>query len=362
MILPGFALPVFALLLAPAPPPRAAAPQRSFVQIAKEAEQARAAERMQDAILLYGEGVRLRPSWSDGWWSLGTLLYDQDRFPEAQAALARFVSIAPKPGPAFALLALCEYETRSYENSAAHFRDWAASGSQGTTELIAVANFHQALLLTRSGRFEQALRLLGGEAGGGDSSPALVEALGLASLRIRSLPEDYAPAQRERVWLAGKAALQAAAGRLPQALRDAKRLLPHYGQQPNVHYFLGSLLLEGKDSDAAAREFEQELRISPRHAPAMLQLAVRELDRREPAKALPLAERAVALEPDCAAAHSVFGQALFAVKRFGESVRELEAARRLAPGDADIRMALSKAYAALGRARDAEREREGNTK
>lgn len=44
------------------------------------------------------EGVRLRPSWVDGWWWLSSLLYEQDRFSEAQAPLKRFIAIAPAVG------------------------------------------------------------------------------------------------------------------------------------------------------------------------------------------------------------------------------------------------------------------------
>src|SRR5437762_1787479 len=54
-----------------------------FDTIAKQAETARAQDRVQDSIRLYREGTRLRPSWTDGWWYLGSLLFDQDRFSEA---------------------------------------------------------------------------------------------------------------------------------------------------------------------------------------------------------------------------------------------------------------------------------------
>src|SRR4051794_15509594 len=82
----------------------------SFEQIAKQADAARSAEHLNDAMLLYREGLRLRPSWADGWWSLGSVLYDQDRFPEAEDAFRHPVVLNPKRGPADAFLGLCEYE------------------------------------------------------------------------------------------------------------------------------------------------------------------------------------------------------------------------------------------------------------
>ncbi|MGE5647681.1 MAG: tetratricopeptide repeat protein [Acidobacteriota bacterium] len=137
-------------------------------------------------------------------WSLGTSLFGQDRFPEAAAALTRLVSTAQKPGPAYALLALCEYETRDYEKSAAHFRQWVQAGAPGPKELITAANFRRALLFTREGRYDEALALLRAAASGGDGGPELTEALGLALLHIPSLPEEYPPSLRESVWRAGK--------------------------------------------------------------------------------------------------------------------------------------------------------------
>src|SRR6267143_545915 len=67
----------------------------TFEEIAKRADAARSADHLNEAIALYSEGVRLRPSWADGWWSLGSLLYEQDKFAEAQVAFARFVKLQP---------------------------------------------------------------------------------------------------------------------------------------------------------------------------------------------------------------------------------------------------------------------------
>ena len=332
--------------------------QQSFAQTGREAEQARAAGRVQDAVRLYAEGVRAKPSWVEGWWSLGTLLYDQDRFPEAEAALTRFIALKPEGGPALALLGLCEYETRNYERSMAHLQAWAGHGSPGTKELSAVANIRGALLLTRERRFEQALDLLRREARAGNNSSVLVEGLGLASLRMPNLPEDYAPGRRELVWLAGRSALQAALGNFERAERESKRLLLHY--RTGAGRALLSRLHPARNEQrrSARAQFEEELRISPGHAPAMLQLAIRELGQQKPAKAASLAKRAAAIEPASALAHRVLGQALLELKRFPESVRSLESARKLAPEDPRVLIALAKAYAALGRDRDANREQE----
>src|SRR5208337_2031783 len=109
----------------------------------------------------------------------------------------RFVATAPKPGPGYAFLALCEYETHDYVSSLNHFRAWAKAGSPGNDALIDVAGFHWALLLTRGGQFTESLYLLSAKARKLGDTPALAEAMGLASLRVANLPEDYPSQKRE---------------------------------------------------------------------------------------------------------------------------------------------------------------------
>src|ERR1019366_1135299 len=185
------------------------APAR-FEAVARQAEAASVQDRVSDAIRLYRAGADLRPSWADGWWYLGSLLYDQDRFAEATAAFQHLLASTSHRGPAYAFLGLCEYETGKDDDALAQFRAWAAAGWAGTPELRDVAVFHFALLLTREGRFIESLYLLATVAPRLGDVPELSEAMGLASLRMRYLPENYPPELRERVWLARKSALYAA--------------------------------------------------------------------------------------------------------------------------------------------------------
>jgi tetratricopeptide (TPR) repeat protein len=334
------------------------AAQESFDEIAREAEAARTGDRLQDAIRLYRQGVELRPSWQDGWWWLGSLHYEQDRFPEAQAALARFVAMAPKPGPAYAFLALSEYETHNYALSLEHFRKWTLHGSPGTDALLDVAGFHWALLLTREGHFVHALYLLAAKVQKRGYSPALAEAMGLASLRMASLPEEYPPEQRELVWLAGEAAFYASLQphEFDRADDYARRLLVHYSEEPNVHSFLGTLFDFRKMHAAARQEYQEELRISPRHAPAMVELAHSYLGEHQFDEAASWAKRAIEITPEDPVAHYALGRALLGTGHVEESARELEIAARRAPDSAPIRFQLATAYRKLGRKKEAERQ------
>ena len=349
---------VVAFVLTAALPGLCPAAQKGFEEIARDADAARTADRLQDAIRLYRQGVDLRPSWQDGWWWLGSLYYEQDRFPDSQAALTRFVAMAPKPGPAYAFLALSEYETHDYARSLAHFQMWGLKGSPGTEQLIDVASFHWALLLTREGRFVQTLYLLTAKSQKRGASAALTEAMGLASLRMRYLPEDYPPQWREMVWLAGKAAFYASL--IPHQFVRAQdyedKLLLHYDQAPNVHYFRGTMFGFQKKREAAEKEYRQELLISPQHAAAMVELARFALEEGRLDEAVSLAKRATGLEPKDPVAHHALGQVLFARGQFQESAVELEAARQLAPDSASIRWGLKTVYGKLGRTKDAEHE------
>lgn len=338
-------------------------PKISLEQIVQQAEAARVADHTNDAIKLYSRGVGLRPSWSEGWWELGSLYYDQDRFAEAGASFRRFIATARKPDPAYAFLGLCEYETKDYDRSLQHFRMWAGKGWGGTSELIDVSLFHFALLLTRQGKFIESLYLLSTEAQRRGRSPALAEAMGLASLRIKNLPEEYPAEQREMVWLAGNSAVFAALQPNDFARADeyAHRLLIHYERTPNVHYYLGTLLgFEGK-KDEAGKEFRRELEVSPQNPAALLELAGMDLEEDRLTEAAEFAKRAVELEPGNADAHHARGRVFLATDQPQESAKELELAKQLAPDGATIRSHLAMAYDRLGRKDEAKAEMDAFT-
>jgi tetratricopeptide (TPR) repeat protein len=333
-------------------------PQESFDRIAQQADAARAADRVHDAIGLYARGVRLHPQWTEGWWSLGTLLYDQDRFPEAKAAFQRFAATAPKPGAAYSFLGLCEYETHDYDHALGHFRAWARAGWPGSPQSIDVSVFHFALLLTKDGEFVQALYLLATEAQKIGENPALAEAMGLASLRIPSVPEGYPPEKREMVWLAGESAIYAAQSPpgFDRSNEYADRLILRYPEEPEVHYFRGTVFAAQKKTADAEREYRHELRISPQHLPAMLALAGIDLDKNDVTEAETLARKAVELAPKDSESHEVFGRVLMGKAQNTASARELEIAKELAPDSALVRSYLAMIYSRLGRTEAAKAE------
>ena len=99
---------------------RSSASPESFEKLAESARAAMDADRVPEAIRLYGRATALRPDWPEGWWHLGTLLFDGSRFREARDAFAHFVSTEKKqPGPGFGMLGLSEIQLKDYAKALA---------------------------------------------------------------------------------------------------------------------------------------------------------------------------------------------------------------------------------------------------
>src|SRR5271165_3780247 len=98
------------LLLAAAPGigAQSKAAGADFAVVAENAGQAREANRIGEAMALYRQALALRPEWAEGWWYLGTLLYDRDEYREATGAFEKAVALSPRSGNAAAMLGLAE--------------------------------------------------------------------------------------------------------------------------------------------------------------------------------------------------------------------------------------------------------------
>jgi len=343
-----------ALAAQPRPQSRAASP--SFAQVSKQAAQAREANRLDDAIRLYRQGVRLHPDWTEGWWYLGTMLYDQDRYPEASAALNRFTALDPKVGPGWALRGLCEYQTKDYERSLADIERARHLGLAGNPEMDRVAQYHAAMLLTRFEQYEAALEILMRFARLGEETPSMIEVAGIAALRKPLLPQELPSVERELVLQVGRAVIDAGARRAAQAQKEFEDLVRGHPDAPNLHYLFGSFLLVS-DPDAGLAELKKELQISPRHVPALLQVAFEYLKRGDAASALPFAQQGVEIDPKSFVAHNALGRALVESGDLQKGIPELELSKQQAPDSPETRIALASAYAKAGRKEDAARER-----
>ena len=334
-----------------------AADNAAFEAAVRQGDEARQAGRLPEAVDSYSKALRLRPNWAQGWWHVGTILYDGDQYLPARDAFRNLVTYDPKNGPAWGMLGLCEYQTREYDRAVNSLQRGRVLGLGGNQELETVVRYHTALLYIRFEQFEVAFEILREFMRTGNESPRIVEAFGLTLLRLPFLPSEIPPDKREQVLLAGRAGFGMAALRRDEARRAFDELLARYPNAPNVHYAFGVYLLT-QDAEAAVKEFDRELEISPSHVPSMVQLAFEYLKRKEYETGLPWAEKAVALAPRMFPARNVLGRLLLELGQTERAIKELEAGAQLAPESSQMHYALARAYTRAGRKAEAARERE----
>lgn len=333
-----------------------AATNPKFDRIVREAAAARDARKIEEAIALYQEAVRIRPSWVEGYWHVGTGLYELDRYAEARDAFGRVVRLQPKHAAAHGFKGLCEYQLKNYETALTDLLRAADLGVAGPPDLVASITYHTAITMTRLERYEFALSTLQSFAKEGTDSPRVIEAFGMALLRIPMTPSELPPHRREIVMLAGRGAYYRAARR-PAAAKPAFELLvQRYPDAPNVYYAYGVYLLD-EDPARAIDAFKQELKTSPGHVPSLLQIAFEYLRQSDWEAAKTWAQRVVEIEPGDFAARRAIGQALLEMGDVAGSIEHLERGVKLAPDSPSMRFMLSRAYQRAGRKADAERER-----
>jgi len=334
----------------------------TFEDVRNRADAAREANQLSEAINLYRQAVQRRPTWEEGWWYLGTLLYELDRYEEARDAFRRFVAIQPKGGAAWALMGLCEFRLREYDLALQHIKRGRLLGLGDSEQLIFVTRYHAALLLTRAGQFEAALEILSYFARTlPNENPSVVEAVGLSSLRMPLLPAEVPADKRDLVLQTGRAAYHQYARRLADAEKEFQEIVTRYAETPNVHYAHGVFLLDAKP-EAAPDAFLRELKVSPSHVAANLQLAFIYINAGEHAKALPFAEKAQALAPGSFVARNAIGRVLLETGEVTRAIKELEAGVKLAPDSPEMYFALARAYSRAGRKQDADEARANFTR
>lgn len=343
---------------APAKPAAAKEPPPSpeFLEITKAADKARAENQLDQAIALYFKAVQMRPSWTEGWWNLGTISYELDRYGPAKDAFRRVVQEYPENAAAWGFIGLCEYELGEYDSALTNLLHARTLGIAGFKELAPVVRYHAAILLTRMAQYDHALQLLNEFAIEGNDNPRVIEAFGIAVLRKPMLPSEVPGTQRDLVMMAGRAQYFSAARMLPAAKQAFEQLALRYPETPSVNYARGVFLL-AEEPDLGIEALKKELEISPNDVWSMLQLAFEYIKRGEYETAKSWAEKAVQGDPTNFVAHKALGQVLLELGDVEGAIRELEAGVEIAPDSPALRFQLAKAYQKAGRGPDAERER-----
>jgi len=64
-----------------------------FEQFVKKGDEARLAERLDEAMTQYSQALKIKPKWPDGWWYIGAILYEKYLYPPARDAFQNLVAL-----------------------------------------------------------------------------------------------------------------------------------------------------------------------------------------------------------------------------------------------------------------------------
>src|SRR5947207_6408543 len=129
----------------------------SFQLLSQQAETARDARQMDKALALYQRALKLKPDWDEGWWNLGSIAYDLDRYAECAPAFRRLAGLKADSAPAWTMSGLCEYKLHRYDAALESLTHAESLKFAEPPELARAGRLHLALVLTKTGSFERAI-------------------------------------------------------------------------------------------------------------------------------------------------------------------------------------------------------------
>jgi tetratricopeptide (TPR) repeat protein len=333
------------------------AERNSFATLTAKAAAARDADRLDEAASLYKKALQLRPNWAEGWWSLGTIAYDQNSYAEAVRAFRKAAEFAPKNGNAYVMLGLSEFELGRDLLALEHIEKGASLGLSENPDLRRVALYHEGVVLQRLGRFQSAQETLEDLCIQGVQSDELANTLGMVLLRSRG-KNSPSPGSEDAEIVAsiGRAGCLARQKKFEESRTQMADLVGGHPEYANIHYAFGVLLLEAGDLQAAIAQFKEEIKRDPGDVVARLQIAAA-MYRMDSAGGIPYARQAVKLAPQEPFAHLLLGMLLLDTDDYLEAIPELEIARKSFPRESRIYFALGTAYSRAGRSKEAAQAR-----
>lgn len=332
-------------------------PARSFASLSAEADAARDADHLEEAVSLYHGALTVRPAWAEGWWSLATIEYERDRYAKAAAAFEKYLALKPQDGTAHAMLGLCDFDLGHQQAALRHIQKGKALGLQKNPDLWHVVLYHEGTLLQRGGKFQAAqdtLEELCLQAGPSDKAATV---LGMAMLRMNQKdPPEGQTADADVILRVGRAECLAGQKRYDDARPLYEAVLKDHPDYPNVHYAYGLFLTELRDVAGAVEQFKQEIAAHPDNVIARLRIAAVEF-KEDSAAGIPYAEEAVRMDGQSPYGHYILGLLRLDVDEYQKAIPELEIAQKGMPTEPKLYLALGTAYSRAGRNADAARAR-----
>jgi tetratricopeptide (TPR) repeat protein len=332
-------------------------------EIHSKAQIAASENRIPDAIKLLQEGLKLKPSWSEGLWAMGTFLYANKNYGEARIAFETLVNLNPKAGAGWILWGLCDFELKDYAPSLRHIQRGLALGVSKELELRDVALYHQAIILILHEKFEEAQVLLAGLSRSPDNPvEELIKALGLAALKFpihpENLPQTINPETLSLILQTGQAQYLIAGNKINEAKQLYETMVLRYPTAERLRYAFGVFLADLGENEKAIEQFRKEIELNPRSVRPRIGLAYLGYKFGIVSDALTIAQEAVNLQPEFSLAHYYLGNLLIKAGKIEQGVHELEISKKLDPNSSIIRYSLAQIYLRLQRKEEAAKEQQ----
>jgi tetratricopeptide (TPR) repeat protein len=306
----------------------------------------------------YRRALAENPGWARGWQRLGILLADRKAYAQAREAFQNLAKLQPESGDAWALLGVCEFRMGEYDLAVGHMEK-ARTFEFADDSLLRLVYYYTAAVMTLRGDFDTALVRLLLLSREGVASNELTEAYGLASLRIRALPGEEAPALRSVVMKVGSLAARSRHMAVADVREAFGKLFAAHPRLSGLAYAYGKYLAAHGLYAEACEAFKAEMRNSPHDPMARLQIAaIRAQYLNDPSGGLELAQESVQSAPELFAGHLVLGRILLKLGDIDRAVEELETAAQQAPESIMVHTTLLNAYNKANRKDDAAREQE----
>jgi tetratricopeptide (TPR) repeat protein len=325
----------------------------NFAALSKRAAEARDADRLEEAVALYTRALALQPKWAEGWWSLGTIEYDQDHYAKAALDFRKLLALQPENGTAHAMFGLCEFELGHEALALQHIQKGKNIGLTKEGGLWNVVLYHEGILLQREGRLEAAQETLDDLCLRGSQTDEVANVLGMTMLRLTTkTPPPPGSRDADVVVRIGRAECLVGQKKYDEARLAFEDAVKENTDYPNIHYAYGLSLMELRDVAGSVEQFKQEIKNHPDNVLARLRIAA-VLYKDDSAAGIPYAEEAIKLDPALGFAHYLLGLLLLDTGNYEGALPELEIAQKSFPQEAKLYFALARVYSHAGRKQDA---------
>jgi len=305
----------------------------------------------------YRAVLAARPNHAEAHANLGAVLIRMERYREAIKEYETALKLAPNLTPILLNIGLAHYRKGDFEKAVPAFRRFLKSSPENAQAIQLTA-----LSLVALGRDDEALQYLEPALAAAPNDPALIYALGLASLRLRKPMVTGAIEELAKVpgglafshLLHGQASIwNSRFEKGIEELEAAAKLDPNL---PRLHYSLGvGYFKVGRFKEARAA-MEAELKRVPEDASTMRFIASIDEAEGKLDEALRRLGQALKADPESAEAPAMIGRIMVRQGKYAEALQPLLAAAKKDPNEIKIHLSLARAYQMLGRQQDADRE------